>query len=150
MEITISVLELLYAILILLGIVLLFYLILLTKNAYTVLKKFNDSVDKTRLDRIVTNLDDTTKNAKEVTDVLNENSKEIMPMIPGIVKDVQEISTSSRKTVKNVEGTVESIHDGVSRTTEAFSSGAEDVVSYIKIIGEVIKTVFGMFSKDDD
>lgn len=150
MEITISVLELLYVILILLGIVLLFYLILLAKNAYVMLKKVNESIDKTRLDRIVKNLDDTSVNAKEMTDLLNENSKEVIPMIPGIVKDVQEISSSSRKTVMSVEGTVESIHEGVSRTTEAFSTGAEDVISYIKIIGEVIKTVFGMFSRNDD
>ncbi len=149
MEITISVLELLYAILILLGIILLVYLILLAKNAYVVLKKVNETVDKTLLERIVKNLDDTSTNAKEVTDLLNENSKEVMPLIPGIAKDVSDITASSKKTVINVEGTVESIHDGVSRTSEAFSSGAEDVVSYVKVIGEVIKTVFSMFSKED-
>lgn len=150
MEITISVIELLYSILIILGIILITYLILLAKNAYTVLKKVNETVDKARLERIVKNMDEVSVNAKEITDLLNENSKDIMPLIPGITKDVKEITESSKNTVKNVEGTVESIHDGVSRTSEAFSSGAEDVVSYIKVIGEVIKTVFNMFSKNEE
>jgi len=149
MEITISVLELLYLVLGILGIILLVYLILLLKNAYVVLKKFNETVDKTRLERIVKNLDETSTNAKEMTSLLNENSKEILPLIPGITKDFQEITASSKKTVINVEGTVESIYDGVSRTSEVFATGAEDVVSYVKVIGEIIKAVFSMFSKED-
>lgn len=148
-EYLISVTELAYGILFLIAAILGVYLVIMVRNANETFKNFKNILSENRehIQTTIKNISEISTEARSIAEKSNEAVNEAAPRIPVIVNDVGVIAKSVKDSVKKVGSTVEAVGEGVIQTTDAVKSNAGDIVTYLKIIVDIIKTVIGMFGK---
>lgn len=156
MDAVLTVKDLLTLALYLLGIGVLFYLVLILKNAYQTIKSFRVVFDENQanIDNTLKHLPDITNHISSITESTDVMLKDITPEVNNLVHNVSNITgrvdsiaDSLSNTTNKVYETVDLVGDSISETAYAFQYNVKNVDNYIKIIIETIETIKSVLKK---
>jgi predicted Holliday junction resolvase-like endonuclease len=156
MDATITLSALVNIVLVILGIAVGIFLIILLANLTKSIQRVNTMLDMNAatMHETMKNIGSITKNVSAITQNFEKTSAQIDKVGPEAVDNAAELMLAAKNTAKSTEAivgkvqeTVVTVGDDIMDTTDAIRDNTVDVLSYIKIISEIVKAITAAFQK---
>ncbi|MDW7650494.1 MAG: DUF948 domain-containing protein [Bacillota bacterium] len=127
------------------GIFLIMTLININKLVLGVNRKMSEN--EKNIQEIINNVSGSTKNVNELTGSLQKNKIIFDEQIPGSINNIYAITTTLKNTGEKVDHSLDIVNSSLVETASTVKDNTQDILSYMRILGEGIRMILEMFTK---
>lgn len=100
-----------------------------------------------QVELIIENLKESSSNVSVLTGILRKNQELLEEKIPGSINNIYAITSALKSTGEKVDNSLDLVHAGLLEAATTVTENAQDLLAYVKVVGEGIKIIIEMFHR---
>ena len=109
-------------------------------------RRINDN--EKNIQNTVDNVMNSMKNINEISNSVSMNKELLEFQIPGTIKNLHSLSATLKNTSEKVDHSVDVVNTSMMETVSTVQENAQDILGYVRIVSEGLRTFLEMFSSN--